>query len=194
VNPDFAALPQLPCDRRWRRQTSPQPVVVALIRRETGAEAQFLLIRRKSKTYGGQWALVGGKWDFGETLPVAICREVVEETSLQTSFVTLAGLVNERLAPTHPQQIGAHFTIFVCRLAVVSGRAAEQEEGAVGWFSWAEINEMAARQAVIPSDFAMLQQFGDPQSEFAHFEVEMAAAIGTALDDSARLLRFDRVG
>jgi ADP-ribose pyrophosphatase YjhB (NUDIX family) len=152
-----------------------------------------LLIQRKSKTYGGQWALVGGKWDFGETMAAAICREVVEETSLQTSFITLAGLVNERMAPVRPQEIGAHFMIFVCRLDVVDGTAVEQDEGAVGWFTWAEIAELAARQAIIPSDFAMLRQFGEPESRFAHIEVEMAAAIGTD-DDAARLLRFEQVG
>jgi ADP-ribose pyrophosphatase YjhB (NUDIX family) len=43
------------------------------------------------------WALVGGKWDFGEELGTAVTREVKEETSLDTRFVALRGLVNVRL-------------------------------------------------------------------------------------------------
>jgi len=68
----FSDLSGLPLERRWHEQVYPAPIVVALIRRElrqrdsAEIEPHYLLIKRKSRPYDGHWALVGGKWDFGE--------------------------------------------------------------------------------------------------------------------------------
>ncbi|NHZ72291.1 MAG: NUDIX domain-containing protein, partial [Aquificales bacterium] len=122
---DFDALPSLPQNGRWRQQLLPGPIVVALIRREDEGDARFLLIQRNSDSYHGQWALVGGKWDFGETLATAVTREVQEETSLETRFVALKGVVSERVHPPTEDLLGAHFLLFVCELVVTNGKAQE---------------------------------------------------------------------
>lgn len=144
------------------------PIVAAIIRRETlpdnSNNAGFLLIRRNSNPYLGLWALVGGKWDFGETLAQAIVREVEEETGLTTAFVALRGVVNERLASFENASSDvadrpAHYLIFVCELLATAGTPQEQAEGEVAWFSTAEVETLHQHQAIVPSDYAMLQHY-----------------------------------
>jgi 8-oxo-dGTP diphosphatase len=190
---DFDLLTQLPQNGRWRQQLYPAPIVVALIRRETEKGAQFLLIQRISDSYSGQWALVGGKWDFGETLVTAVIREVQEETSLETRFVALRGLVSERVQPPAAELPGAHFLLLVCELAVLNGQAAQQQEGAVAWFTLAEIETLHAAHEIIPSDYAMLHQFAHQSDDAPHFEAEMISAIGGQNDFPSQMIRFERV-
>jgi ADP-ribose pyrophosphatase YjhB (NUDIX family) len=121
----FTALPTLPPEQRWRGQTAPVPVVVALIRRAHEDGERLLLIRRAAGPYAGQWALVGGKWEFGETLPEAIVREVAEETGLRTSFVAVRGVVSERVAPW---SAGSGGRTSCCWCAIAGGRRRNSEQ------------------------------------------------------------------
>lgn len=201
----FDTLPEFPREQRWRAQPYPAPIVVALIQRRQWKDAgetavhtpprdnHYLLINRRDQTYGGQWALVGGKWDFGETLQDAIRREVLEETGLDATFVALRGIVNERVLPHQPQENGAHFLIFVCELTAPNGDATEQNEGAVAWFTRPEIEALHAQQAIIPSDFAMLQQFAGQNAAMPFVEAEMRAPIGSENEAPIQLLRFERL-
>ncbi len=204
----FDSLPNFPRHRRWRKQLFPGPIVVALIRRPPNASStavsppHYLLIQRKSGAYyNGQWALVGGKWDFGETLMTAVTREVKEETNLDADFIALRGIVSERLAPSNQKNDGtmshrgdaAHFLIFVCELAAANGTASEQNEGAVAWFSRAEIDDLHAQNAIIPSDYLMLQQFAGSTESIPHFEAEMVSALGDKKKRPSQLMRFERI-
>lgn len=159
----FDSLAQIPIQERWREQKHPLPIVGAIIRRDSlvdNSKTDYLLIQRVSDPYQGMWALVGGKWDFGETLAEAIIREVLEETGLETDFVNLRGVVSERLASAEMTAGDpAHFVIFVCELLVTAGTAREQNEGAVAWFSTAELETLHHNGKIIPSDYAMLQKF-----------------------------------
>lgn len=193
----FASLPSLPPERRWRSQTAPVPVAVALIRQATEAGEELLLIRRANGPYTGQWALVGGKWDFGETLAEAIVREVWEETGLLTSFVALRALVSERVAPWTAGDVGAHFLLLVCDLTVREGRAAEQQEGLVAWFRFDHIDALHGEGLIIPSDYAMIREFGAATFHSPYVEVEMRALLdGSAAQphEMVRFLRHDKPG
>jgi ADP-ribose pyrophosphatase YjhB (NUDIX family) len=117
------------------------------------------------------WALVGGKWDFGETLAQAVVREVQEETGLETKFTALRGLVNERLASIDTAA-PAHFTIFICELQVTAGTAREQKEGAVAWFSMSEIERLSREGRIVPTDYVMIQQFV-PAAALPYAEIEV---------------------
>ena len=130
---DYDGLADLPLEQRWREQAYPAPIVVALIKRQPGqghtleGEDHFLLIHRNQSPYAGKWALVGGKWDFGETLQDAIIREVKEETDLDAVFVAVRGLVSERVVIGQAEQQG-----FLYRDR--GGRSCVPEE--VGWLTY----------------------------------------------------------
>lgn len=196
----FDSLPDFPVDRRWRGQIFPGPVVVAIIQRQTAvtdgrqpATPHYLLIRRSGDTYTGQWALVGGKWDFGETLVTAVIREVKEETGLDATFLALRGLVSERLAPPDQTSPAAHFLILVCELRAEYGDATEQNEGAVAWFSRSEMDALHEQNAIIPSDYLMIQHFAGAAESIPHFEAEMMTVLGDDQEHPSRLVRFDRI-
>ena len=188
----FTALPTLPPEQRWRGQTAPVPVVVALIRRAHEDGERLLLIRRAAGPYAGQWALVGGKWEFGETLAEAIVREVAEETGLATTFVAVRGLVNERVAPWSAGALGAHFLLLVCDLLVGKGEAAEQQEGFVAWFDHAAIDALSTAGAIIPSDYAMIREFAAATDRAPHVEVAMRSLLGGAGEALSEMISFER--
>jgi len=189
---DFDTLVNLPENGRYKQQKHPVSIVVAIIRREDADGSRFLLIQRNSDSYGGQWALVGGKWDFGETLATAVSREVQEETSLETQFVALKGLVSERVQPPADDLFAAHFLLLVCELLVTNGEATEQQEGAVAWFTLAEIEGLREANEIIPSDYKMLHQFAEQAVDGVHFEAEMIAAIGGQTEYPSTMVRFER--
>lgn len=194
----FSALARTSVESRWRQQEHPMPIVVAIIEKrnqqENGNEEQAscLLIRRTSEPYRGCWALIGGKWDFGETLADAIVREVEEETSLLTVFDSLVGLVNERLVPEKNEASRpAQFLLFVCRLSCHDGVPTEQTEGEVAWFTWSEIELMNQSGGIIPSDYLMLKQFAGA-APISHYEVDMIASDGKTADNSGSYIaRFE---
>ncbi|MCB0012477.1 MAG: NUDIX hydrolase [Anaerolineales bacterium] len=186
----FAELPDLPQAQRWREQRHPVPVVLALIKREQAGAPQLLLIRRKAAPYQGLWALVGGKWEFGENLAGALQREVIEETGLATTFVAWRGFVSERVR-SEAGDAGAHFYLFVAEVAVRDEAqvAREQNEGAVAWFSLAEIDTLQAQDAIIPSDYLMIQQFASSSARLPFAEADM---LTDAAYNEARVARFSQ--
>jgi ADP-ribose pyrophosphatase YjhB (NUDIX family) len=179
----FDSLSSLPLSRRWREQTYPVASVLALIRHESGTEAgappaTSLLIRRTTEPYLGKWGLVGGRWEFGETLEAAITREVREETGLDTTFVALRGLVNERITPRGPDDDGAHYLLFVCEVYAPTGTACEQSEGPVAWFSRDEMEGLDKNREIISTDYAIVQRFTWEKAEIPYIEAEVVASSG----------------
>lgn len=191
-------MARLPAQSRWRDQPFPAPIVITLVRDPDGRQ---LLIRRKVGPYSGLWAMVGGKWDFGEPLAEAARREVWEETGLETRFVALRAVVSERMAEEAPEGHltgGAHFLLLICELAVEAGEAAEQNEGLVAWFGPAELEALAAAGEIIPSDYAMLQQFGASETAVPLAEVVMRATLNSPASPETsppapQMVSFDRL-
>ena len=188
----FSSLPSLPPERRWRSQSAPVPVAIALIRQPAENGEQLLLIKRAGGPYSGQWALVGGKWDFGETLAEAVTREVHEETGLRAEFIALRALVSERVAPWTASDMGAHFLMLVCDLVVGEGTAAEQNEGMVAWFTAGDIDALYAEGLIIPSDYAMIREFGATPLRAPYVEVEMRALLDGSAARPSHMIRFVR--
>ena len=189
----------LPPERRWHQQLYPAPIVVAIIRRnlspnpESRPLSRYLLIKRNGDPYNGFWALIGGKWEFGETLHEAILREVKEETNLDASFAGVRGIVSERIAPVGSDENGAHFLLFVCELIADHGQAQEQGEGAIAWFTRPEIEHLHDSDSIIPSDFAMIDSFAESDEAVPHIEAEMVAPVRGTSSDPLRLLRFELI-
>jgi 8-oxo-dGTP diphosphatase len=193
IKPSFESLPNLPIARRWRQQVNPMPSVLALIRRDRFSTAgkpvtRYLLIKRQKEPYVGKWALVGGGWDFGERLDTAITREVKEETGLDTTFVALRGVVNERIAPLGSKDDGGHFLLFICEVSAPTGQACEQSEGPVAWFGLEDLEELSASQQIVSTDYAILQHFSQTALVWPYIEAEAVAANGENAPDE--LVRF----
>jgi 8-oxo-dGTP diphosphatase len=189
----FESLPSLPVARRWRQQVNPMPSVLALIRRDSTSNSdetvtRYLLIKRQKEPYVGKWALVGGRWDFGERLDTAITREVKEETGLDTTFVALRGIVNERIAPLGSNDDGGHFLLFVCEVSAPTGKAREQSEGPVAWFEPEDLKELSTSQQIVSTDYAILQHFSQAASALPYIEAEAVAGNGENAPDE--LIRF----
>ncbi|MEM7113000.1 MAG: NUDIX domain-containing protein [Chloroflexota bacterium] len=151
----FEQLANLPLDQRWRQQRYPAPIVVAVVKRPFNNS--YLLIQRNSEPYKDKLALVSGKWEFGETLATAIEREAAEETGLTAQFTALHNLLNERIAPETATEESCHFLLFVCELIVAAGEASTQAEGTVGWFTPSEIETLQTQEAIVPTDYRLLQ-------------------------------------
>jgi 8-oxo-dGTP diphosphatase len=185
------SLTQLPAARRWRGQTHPVPVVAAIIHRLSGPAPAFLLIRRIQPPYAGKWALVGGRWEFGETLSQAVIREVWEETGLAVGAVSLRCFADERLFPHQADDFGAHFAMFIFEVRAFSGEPREQTEGQVGWFSDPQLNELLGRQEIVPTDYQILKHCQESSQALPYIEVEVIAQdSGTR---ASRLQRFDTI-
>ena len=80
----------------------PAPIVASIICRSrvkaTGqSETSFLLIRPASEPYRGRWALVGGKWQFGETMAGATRIPHFEAVKVDGPVTAVNELVLERL-------------------------------------------------------------------------------------------------
>lgn len=181
----FDTLSDLPVDRRWRGQLHPMPSMLALIRRGE----KMLLIKRLQQPYLGQWALVGGKWDFGEALDVVAVREVKEETGLDTNFVALRGIVNERVAPDDEASIGGHYLLFICDVVVRHGVAQEQAEGPVAWFNARELAQLHADEAIVATDYVIIERYGSPEKRVPYAEATVLARNGAG--GESEIITFD---
>jgi 8-oxo-dGTP diphosphatase len=84
-------------------QFRPQLAASAAIFRD----GKVLLVRRARAPGKGTYSLPGGRVEFGETLHVAVQREVAEETSLKIEIVDLAGW--REVVPT--AEGGGHYVI-----------------------------------------------------------------------------------
>jgi hypothetical protein len=88
-------------------------------------------------------------------------------------------------------QGAAHFLLVVCRVDAGIGEAAEQDEGAVAWFTSDDIERLNGAGDIIPSDYAMISQFAG-QGALPYVEVEMASVSAQGENPgSTKLTRFD---
>ncbi|GAA1163001.1 ADP-ribose pyrophosphatase YjhB (NUDIX family) [Kitasatospora gansuensis] len=119
----------------------PTHLVVAASAVVTDAAGRILLQRR---TDDGLYALPGGAMDFGESLPAAVVREVLEETGLE---VEVTGLVGTYTDPRHviaysDGEVRQQFN--VCFTARVTGGALRisSESTVLRFVSPAELDEL----------------------------------------------------
>ena len=142
-------------------------IVVAGIESQEG----WLLIKRRRGDYQDNWALVGGKMEFNETIKEAILREIKEETGLDVQWNGIKAILNERLINGVGQEAEKHFLIILCSTFVKHGVVKETQEGELRWFSKEEI--IQNRDKIIPSDFHMMKMLQSETDEHKSIEVEM---------------------
>jgi ADP-ribose pyrophosphatase YjhB (NUDIX family) len=104
----------------------PQIAVSAAIFRD----GRILLVRRARSPGKGLYSLPGGRVEFGESLHVALHREVAEETALTIEIVELAGW--REVLPTAAG--GGHYLIMSFAARWVAGEPVLNDE--LDDFSW----------------------------------------------------------
>jgi len=108
----------------------------------TEGEAQVVLVKRGRAPAKGAWTLPGGRVLPGESLRVAVARELAEETGLDVEVGPLIEVVEVFRAPYH-------YVIHDHLCALVGGelRAGDDAEEAV-WVPVAEMHERGVTAAV----------------------------------------------
>ena len=120
---------------------------------------RILLIRRNFEPFIGCWGMPGGKIHFGEHVEEAVVREVREETGVRARFERFCGILSEKVSLTgQKRRTDMHYLVMVSRLRGLSTRISASREGEVRWFPVADLK--ALREAMIPSDYLMLERFG----------------------------------
>jgi 8-oxo-dGTP diphosphatase len=119
----------------------PVPVVAAVIRREDGA---ILLARRHPRSrHGGLWEFPGGKVEEGETLEIALAREIREELGVDVAV----GVELTRVTHEYP-----HATILLvahdCRILTGEPRPLDCWE--VAWVSPPDLLTYPMPEADVP--------------------------------------------
>jgi len=190
--PHISDLLHLPAARRWRSQERPVTSLVAILRSAPSDPIYppnaYLLIQRIKPPYKDKWAMVGGKWDFGESLEEAVSREVFEETGLKTAFRSLRGIMNERILPLDDSIAAGHYILFVCELQVTDGIASEKYEGPVAWFQFEQMQHKADEGEMIATDFALLETFRSCSEKLVFIEAE----VWSSMEQDKRVDRIQR--
>ena len=186
------SLTSLPLERRWQQQLQPLASAIAIIRRDVDRISQYLLIKRVKQPYAGKWGLVGGKWDFGESLAETVVREVKEETGIDSVFLSLKTIVNYRMIPQSEKDHGGHFLLFVCDLRATAGEAGERAEGEVLWFGMKDLEELKTSGQIILTDYMILEECQKTGSRMSYLEVEVIA--GGECSEALSVVRFEKLG
>lgn len=98
-------------------------------------EGGVLLVQRAKGIYRGHWSLPGGAIELGETALEAARRELLEETGLLASDLTLSD-VADAIVWDSSGAVETHYTIAVYAADQVSGTlAAAADAMDAGWFS-----------------------------------------------------------
>jgi 8-oxo-dGTP diphosphatase len=109
------------------------PVVAAALIDESGRV--LLQQRQAGRAHGGLWEFPGGKVETGETLDLALRREIAEELGIALDPASLAPLSFSAAAGD------AHVVLlYTCRVWAGDPQCLDAEE--LGWFSAAELESL----------------------------------------------------
>jgi ADP-ribose pyrophosphatase YjhB (NUDIX family) len=111
-------------------------------------DGRVLIARRARPPANGVFTLPGGVVEVGETLPQALTREIMEETSLVIEPVALAGY-RERIVRDGNGGIEQHFVILPFAARLLSGEPVLNDELAeVRWLSPAELDGLPTTEGL----------------------------------------------
>ena len=95
---------------------------------------EILLIRRGRGAAVGQWAIPGGRVEFGERLKAAVAREVREETGLEVRDLHVTRIFNNAYAEPGGKRYPFYFVQFVARAANTRLAPDDHEVREARWF------------------------------------------------------------
>ena len=99
---------------------------------------RLLLVRRGFGPAAGEWALPGGRVEFGETMIEALVREVAEETGLDVAVGDYIGHVEVLGEDTHYVIHDFYATVFDSTAPLRAGDDAQE----VAWFDLHVVSEL----------------------------------------------------
>lgn len=108
---------------------SQPPIIVGVAAVIWNDRREVLLIRRTKAPRNGEGSLPGGKVEFGESLLLALKREIREETGLE---IEVAGLIDvvESIDDATAGAEGLHFVLIDYAARVISGEAIAASDAA----------------------------------------------------------------
>lgn len=122
---------------------------------------KILLVERAGEPLKGWWSLPGGVVETGETLELAVRREIREETGLEVGELKLVE-VFERIMPDAEGKPEYHYVLMDYLCHPTGGRLqAGDDAGRVAWFTEAELENLRITEGtprVIAKGFRMLRQ------------------------------------
>jgi ADP-ribose pyrophosphatase YjhB (NUDIX family) len=103
-----------------------------------------LLVRRARGTAVGQWAIPGGRVEFGEGLKAAVAREVLEETGLEVKVGRFLGWAERMGDDPGPY----HYVILDFAAEVVDPEARPRAGDDAGDVAWVPANALETYELV----------------------------------------------
>lgn len=115
-------------------------------------ENKILLIKRIKGNFPGLWGLPGGRVENNEHIEAAAVREIVEESGMQSEFISHLGVVSEHIIDGSNIQ---HIILHVCELKPLSIQITQGKEGELKWF---DLNSLDFyKENIIASDLMMIK-------------------------------------
>ncbi len=111
-------------------------------------DRRLLMVRLNDRTaYPGAWTLPGGGIDFGEPPPVAVLRELHEETGLTGSVEALLGIQSavRELAEDELSQMHAVRVLYRVAVAAEGPLVIHDVEGTTDAVEWVAIDDVRER-------------------------------------------------
>jgi len=119
-------------------------------------EGKVLLLRRaRSKRNGGKWEIPGGSLKFGESPRKGAIRELMEETGMRVSPLSVIPV--DTFGFLYPD-MGVEFIIPLYSLLVedFEPKIRDEEHDGWGWFTVEEIREMELREESMKGAYIMV--------------------------------------
>jgi 8-oxo-dGTP diphosphatase len=128
------------------------PIVVAVGAIVTDGD-RILLIQRGHPPSEGSWSVPGGRVEVGETLPLALRREILEECGLDIAVGDLA-IALTRITRDAAGAVRSHYLIFDFWATPLSGERrpailAASDATDAGWFTLDEMRQLPTTSNLI---------------------------------------------
>ncbi len=123
-------------------ERQPKMAVMLFLQQEIGGEQKMLIQQRLKNPHYGFYGFPTGKVRWGETIPQAAQRELMEETGLTADFA-VQGAYHEHTLLDNPSELIEDKLFFICQASNITGELRGEFEG--GRNQWLTYDEFMAK-------------------------------------------------